>query len=238
MSDSIEQYKVTTRVASELYKHRGDVQAVAEATGFDSAYIRKLAKKLKGKLQHDVAFKTAIMIMESVWVGYYQRTNHLNECLAQLRGKEEAEVSMCCDQPVQVKEEGGKEVTRCGKCKVICFTHVIGKAKIYNMIIRLIEQLREEDIHLINFAEKMGFTVREEQAPNIFKQNILYLGEDARRPKSEVKVELSMTDAETRRVIEEDLTPMERHKLRKKIDAQIEAVKDLSVEGEEESSDG
>lgn len=216
MAISIEKFKVESRIAVCLYKHRGIVEAVAAELNVDASYVKRVADKLKKKRRRDVGFNVAIMIMETIYMGYEQRVAHLNECINKLRHVEEADVSICCNAITKEEEEGGQQIIRCLKCKNTTHIHHIHKPQIYKLIQEFGQELREEDKHLLEFADKMGFTLKDPVPQNLYRQNIVVVGDpnQAKRLPSD----------QDRTIVKEieQMDPMERQRMRKRLEQAIE----------------
>jgi len=217
-SFNIKKFNLDNRIALSFYKHRGDVEAVAEEIRVELPYVKKITSKLKRKIKRDVASHLAMSIMSEIWMGYKQRVEILSECVNELRGAESAEVSLCCSAPVRVNQDGSEFPSTCLKCGNPTHTHVIHKTSIYSTIQKFVSELREESKHLGEFAKMMGFTLVDMTPPpqQVYKQNIIVLGSEGK--------DLSTEDRQ--RVMEVDqMTGMERQTVRRKIERSV-------VEGE------
>lgn len=215
MTISIEKYKAICRITVSSHKHRGNVEAIAKELNLDDDYVRQVVLKIKKRTKRDVAYTLAIMIMETIYVGYQQRVAHLNECLNQLRGAEEADVSACCNAITQEKEEGNEKFLYCRKCNTKTHLHHIHRSQIYKLIQEFVTELREEDKQLLEYADKMGFTGREEAPQNIYRQQIVVIGDQ--KPS---KHEMTERDKLVMKEIEE-LTPIERRRVASKLVKEI-----------------
>jgi hypothetical protein len=209
MSNSLEQIKLESAITVAFYKHRGDVSAIAQELQISFDYIRRVTDKLRRKMKRNVSVDISVSIMQTLWMGYLQRTSYLNECLAQLKGKEVAEVSLCCNKPVKWTDTGDQRICMCLKCGKSTHIHTIQKKEIYELIRLFSVELREEDKNLVDFADKMGFTFAEK--PPVIKEGpVFVLG--------------NMSIAEDDKSIVskfENMKPIEREKIRKELEQNL-----------------
>jgi hypothetical protein len=215
MTTSFEKQKVELKIATSFYKHRGNVDDVSSELGINPSYIKKVTDKLRRRMRRDVATQVAVQIMQTIHVGYQQRTTHLTECLNKLRDVEDVEVSFCCNAPTYQKEEGGQSVLRCLKCSKVAHLHTMNKPQVYRLVQDFVRELREEDKLLLEFADKMGFTLREQVPTNIYRSNVLVLGD--KKPARDV-----MSDEDRTLLKEFDkMTPMERQRTRRVLEKKL-----------------
>lgn len=206
MSDSIEKIKLDSAITVSFYKHRGDIGAIATELDLPFDYIKKIVNKLKVRMKRDVSLYLSVAIMQTIWTGYQQRTAYLNTCLSQLKGKESADVSLCCRAPVKLKEEGTAMNYYCLKCNSRAHAQRIEKGEIYSLIMNFTNALREEDKTLMDFADKMGFTFAEK--PPIIQEGPTFVFNE---------LNVSPDDKGVIKKLE-GLTPVERERIRKKIE--------------------
>ena len=182
MATNLTKLNIDNKIALSFYKNRGDVSAVCkEVKDVDPSYIVKVMNKMRSKLQRDVAYFLSVSIGGAIWSGIQQRTAHLTECLSKLRDSEEVEVevSTCCNVPVRYVVEQGESHPYCLRCGEKARLHTIKRNQVLNLVLSFIRELREEDKFSLDFAEKMGFTLKESlPPPPVFKQNILVVGDD------------------------------------------------------------
>lgn len=214
MSTNLAKLNLDSKIAVSFYKNRGDIVAVCrEVKDVNSSYIEKVMNKMRKRLQRDVAYYLSVSIGGAIWSGIQQRTAHLTECLNKLRNAEEAEVSACCDAPISLVLEGSEFAIYCRKCNKRASTHVIQRSRILEIVLTFIQELREEDRFSLDFAEKMGFTLKESLPPApVFKQNILVVGDKQ-----------VLFSGEERGILEEldKLGPQERQRARRTLERKL-----------------
>lgn len=180
---NLEKFKLEGKVSLSLIKHRGNVSLVSSETKVPIEYVEKIYGKIKGKMKRDAGYWMSVFIMEKYLLGYEQRTTHLTEILNKFRCTEQANVSICCDAPLDVRRIENEDIPFCLKCGKRAYPHDIMKDRIFELSKEYIEQLREEDKLLLEFAAKMGFTQQEGAPTNVFRNNIVVL--DGKKKSSE-----------------------------------------------------
>lgn len=198
---------VDHKVQLALVKHRGDYVRAAAESGVDVSYVKKTMKKMKGALTRDVSVLAAEGIMREVKVGYDSRLSYVMEMLNYLHGRDSLVVSACCGDGVYED----KDKIKCLKCRKVCRVKELTNKSIITLRLKLLELWGQEDDRLVDFAEKLGFTAKEPQAPLIqhIKQNVLYMGKDGKEPTKELTEEQQKTLANVN-----DLPPLEIERLR------------------------
>lgn len=172
MAKNIADFKNTERIKLSYLKHKGNVLAIAEDLGMDVEYIQRMVKKFKGKETREVSTLISNTIMANLMLGYESRTSHLMNMLRVIEGRDQLEVSICCEAPVKI--EKGKTI--CLACEKVTDIKILDKEGILDVKLGIIEQLREEDKTLMTFAEKMGYTNFKSETPTQIvklKQNFL-----------------------------------------------------------------
>lgn len=231
MTTGIEKFRVDNKICVSFWKHRGNIEAISNETDIAIEYVKKVTDKLKRKMKKDVSYNIAFHIMETIHIGYQQRVAHLNECLNKLRNVEEVDVSLCCNAPTKPGEEANEPVIFCLKCSKKTTIKRVQKIEIYKLVQEFTRELREEDKLLVDFADKMGFTTREELPANIYKQNIIVMS--------------SKKEKESYKLSEEDegmlqdittMTPIERRRMARNLEKSLlegEVVKDKEIKEDE-----
>jgi hypothetical protein len=159
------------------------------------------------------------------------------EMLRSLEKTEKPFVSVCCNSHfTAVLDLATEQQYRCSACKALCEIHQPPKATIYKLKLDLLEQLREEDVALVEMAEKMGYSGREEVPTTVInhKPNVLVINSG---DKSEQEVVEDYTK----------LKPMDRERLLEKLkkeivqmdaeEGSIEVVPDKSATAEATSAE-
>ncbi len=205
MTTDMARFEVESRIHVALLKSRGDVMQAAKLTGYPAAYVYRMARKLKEKRKRDVSVWVADSIMETILVGYEQRLAYLQRCLQLLEGKEEAYVSVCCNDPVQLVQPRRTRYWECVKCGKKAGVELQTRGGVFNLILSTIAALREEDSSLVEFADKMGFTNRVPTPIQDNRQNLFVFTNGK-----------ATIDATLAKQIEEK-TPLEREKIRKEL---------------------
>jgi Mg2+ and Co2+ transporter CorA len=207
----IVKHETEHKVNLSLFRHRGDVYAVAKETGYPIEYIQKIYKKLKKRRDRDTSYWIASGIMQTIALGYEQRVHSIMKYLDLLEGKEEIKVSECHHTFMKKKKENGQDVFVCEKCLKPCKVITLPRKETFELFSDLLDKLRKEDESLVTFADKMGFTGKE-KVPNV-NQQILVVDN---KP-----IEIGNNiDKNTMEEIDK-LTPLQREKTRKVLEQKL-----------------
>ncbi len=229
--NNIERERVHGRINTSFYMNRGDLEKVEQETGYDLVLIKKVTDKYRKRMKYDVSYHLANMMYDNIRIGSQQRTYVFTECLNQLRGATQIEVSACCGRAMvttEVETEAGSEpVVLCSKCqKPVLGTKIIQQLQIYGLIKEYTEELRKEENHLLNFAKGMGITADNSPKAPMIQQNFVTMPlPDPHIKKVDATEEGEIIpETETKEI--EELTPLERRKLcvsleKKIIDAEV-----------------
>jgi hypothetical protein len=214
-----DEFKTVERVKLSYLKNRGELLSIIKDLDWPEdpehiEYIKKLIKKFKGAEGKEVSVLIANTLMSHVLMGTESRCLHLMEMLRSLDKTEKPYVSVCCNSHfTAVHDLATEESYRCSSCKAICEIHQPPKATIYRIKLDILEQLRDEDLGLVEMAEKMGYSNRIEAPTTVInnRPNILVVGGSKE------------TEVEDRRLAEDyvNLPPMEKEKLLNKLKKEI-----------------
>jgi hypothetical protein len=180
---TIEELRTIERVRFSYLKNRGSIPDIVEETGLPLEYIKKLVRKFKGQEIRDVSILVSNSIMQQMLFGYNQRIGHLMDTLKQIDKRTQIEVSVCCESPV-LKEN---EKNTCSSCNLPAQIKIIDKEGLLDIKLAILEQLREEDRLMVEFATKMGFTQKEEVQPQtpVNQYNLFMGGSNKPTPEQE-----------------------------------------------------
>jgi len=210
-STNIEKFKLSEKVRICYLKHGGNFLKVCEELNLEPEFVKKLTDGFKRTQKRDVARLIADDITRYVLLGSEQRKNRLTEIINTLTDEEKQRISNCCYASVRSHSFDGETHYICTLCNKECETKLTSKDKIYALILKYNDQLREEDRLLIDFAEKMGYTDKEPPQITKVTQNIVHLKElkDASELDTEIVKQVN------------DMKPAEREQLRKRIESTI-----------------
>lgn len=170
---SLQQFKIDEEIRASYLRNLGDIAAVLKEVSYPAEYVYRVTSKFKKEKKKD-SNPVAEGILDLVSQGYKARQLHLVAMLRSLSMDEQIRVSLCCGAPIRRIIESPREDYECLKCMKLCESKLVSKVDVYTLKKEVIEQLREEDKLIIDFAKKMGFTV--EKAPDTVihnKQNVL-----------------------------------------------------------------
>lgn len=221
MSSNLEQFKLIEKIKISYLINRGNVVAISEELQLPLEYIKKLVGKFRKQESKDISVLISNNIMEYIFMGYKARTHNLTEMWKALLGKDKSIISICCEAPVKKLDNPDPQgrVYGCLACHGNCFIDTVTEEGIVELKMGILEQLREEDAALVEFADKMGYTNKvapESPLVGTLQQNVLVIGEGM-----------------DKKVVEDysKLSPIDRQKIIDTIDAKIlEEKKDTSDE--------
>lgn len=221
MGQNLEQFHLTEKVKISYLVNRGNIIAIAEEMKLPIDYIKKLVNKFKKQESRNVSVLISNNIMEYIFMGYKARTHNLTEMWKALLGRDKSLISVCCEKPVRKIE--GSENYQCLSCNLPCAVELVDEEGIIELKMGLLEQLREEDKALVDFADRMGYTNKPQpESPLVgtLNHNILVLGE-----------------GEDKKIVEDykNLPPMDRQRIIDTIDANL--LKKENQDEENKNSD-
>lgn len=211
-----DEFKTVEKVKLSYLKNRGELFSIVKDLGWPEdkehvEYVQKLIKKFRGAEDKDVSVLISHNLMTHVLMGTQSRCLHLMELLKSLDKSEKPFVSICCNSPFKTTHDSFYGTQhRCSSCKATCEVHQPPKATIYKIKLDLLEQLREEDLALVEMADKMGYTNKVETPTTIInhKPQVLVIS-DGRKKEQDV------IDDYTK------LSPMDRERLIEKLRKEI-----------------
>lgn len=171
MSD-LARFKIEERIKIAMFKYRGNIIEIANELDLDLEYVKKVIGKLRKRESRDVNVLISSTLMQHLFTGYQTRTFYLFEMIRQLEGKNEYTISACHERSVFVNETGD---VVCSKCGEICVQKKLNSFEVYDLKQKLIQQLRQEDEQLVEFAAKMGYTSRQNESLFNYEDKRQYL---------------------------------------------------------------
>lgn len=210
--NGIEKFERNEKICNAFYTYNGDVLAIAKELAIDVKLVRKVVAELKKKMDKDVKFNLASLIMMKICSGHNQIEHTLGPALSALTEHATFEGSLCCGRRIYVREEGMKLQKYCGKCnKPINATQLMPNLPIFRMMLDFGKQL---DVHyelLVKFAKEMGFTASE--GTTLIRQNNVIIADVNSMPSPD---DLLNIDPSLLKDIDK-LSPQERRSLSQKI---------------------
>jgi hypothetical protein len=226
--DNIDEFRIYERIKISSLKHRGNINEICDETGIEPEVVRKYLNKIKKDRDLNVNTQIAHNLMTYLFEGHQQRIVYIEEMLKLLRGSEQISVSDCCKLPMkQEKDSNDVLITKCRGCNIECKPMMLNQGESYNLKIRLLKELQEEDESLVDFAVKMGYSnaAPVERAP-IVRQEFIVVG-NGQQGKTRVQggqIEVSSEEVKTLAQIEQ-MPPAEREKLKNDLMKEISRLK-------------
>ncbi len=229
----IEKFKIEAAIRCSFFKHRGNVQQIVEDTEYPLEVVRKLVAKIKRKQRHDVSYDVATNISMMVFEGREQRNERRHNLLAIIEAESKQITSHCCGAPLKDFDWGGEIKITCDTCGKEC--HPRGNKIDFKNFRMLLNDLAKEDELLAVFAEKMGYTFKEE-APVIKEYHSHSHGNgDQSQGRKKVESKEVLNQDEDKELLDKATTldPRTREALRKALEKKM-----LGTGEESEEADG
>lgn len=236
----LERFKLKERVKLSYLKNWGDILKVHEETGLPIDLIRKEIRKIRGKEKHDVSILISHTLMQYMFSRSGYREKQLQDLFDQLKIRSIVTASNCHTAPFrsnQVIQPDGTTATTytCLRCNQLCFPIETTQNELFDKLITIVSELREEDKTLITFAEKMGYTkISSDNSAVKIEDKRQYLFVNGSRYPAEAPhdVQKALTEAAA-------LSPMDREIIRKSLEKRIydEEKNDASEVTEEETDE-
>ena len=161
MSKSLEVFKIEERIKVSFLKSGGNILEVMNELNLPQEYIKKVVEKLKKKEARDVSVLISDTLASHILMGHESRKIHYQQSLKELETSGKTKLSVCCEVPVirlTDSADYGHEDYECSLCHERCSVKENTHNDVYRIKKEILEQLREEDRLLLEFAEKMGYT--------------------------------------------------------------------------------
>ena len=168
---NIEEFKVVEKIKLCYLKHRGNILEISKELAVDVGYIKKMVEKFRKQESKDVSTLIANNLMSHVLLGSQSRVNRLMSLLNTIEGTEKPILSVCCQSSYDTIQDSYEDYFMCQKCRKKCDINYYVKPVIYRIMMGLIDQLREEDLGLIEMADKMGYTNVQKVPETLIQQN-------------------------------------------------------------------
>jgi len=229
MSNSIQKYQLEDNIRFLYFRYRGNVSAIVEGlkklpgykdSNIDPVYVAKIVKKFKTERKRDWNINICYTFMEYLHVGAQERLARCHQWLDNLESAAEILVSTCHKVPVgEKRNEGGELEYIClePSCGKVCSTMILHESGIYDLRIRLLDEMRKDEALLLKAIKDLGLSGTE--APKYIERITNYnLGLKVSSP------HLKHVDANETEVVEntKNFTPMMREKLIKDVEQTLE----------------
>ena len=216
MSTGIEKFQAEEKIRMLFFKHRGDLARVAKETGYDIVLVQKVATKIQNRRKHDIDYNIAAAISTEVLSGHESRIAHVRGIIDRIEEEARTAKSNCCKRPYRIDKFDEQEYYFCTKCNKEC-TLFQPRENIVEYR-KLLKLWCEEDSALALFAEKMGFTFREDSL-KIQQNNYLVHQDGKPQENGRKQIQSKVLDTEQQDIITqaEDMDPRTREKLRKEL---------------------
>ena len=164
MTTQITKFRQQERIRRLFFKHRGNINAIVDETGFDESYIIKVTRKIKKGFQRDVCSEIASFITAAILEGVEQRRILLEDRLQEIQKKELR--SICCGSPISIHTYEQTKWYKCKRCGENCEIEEYDLTRNVDFV-RLTNAMRKEDELLAKWMTAVGFVenITKEQIP-------------------------------------------------------------------------
>ena len=235
MSNTLQKHNYEDYVRFLILRYPKDLKRVSKeaSTYFGQSIpvseVERILQRFAKQQNRDVNLWVAVNLSREILLGSQQRQAKLEAMYSVWDGRENSLVSLCCGAPVEELEDSGPDFSfRCLKCNRLCNAEVLDHLELERLKIKIIQEMREESLHLIQFAEKMGFTAQQ-PVPVTKNQNFILV--DNRTPGKDAPIPI---DAQTGHQIE-NMSPMEREGLIKRLEGLVsnESIAEATFESKD-----
>jgi hypothetical protein len=193
--------------------------------------VIKIKRRFRQQQDRDSKLWVSCNMAQMLMEGSQERLVKLRAMYDHWDGLEEMKVSACCEYPIEKHDDtAGNVYYRCLKCDTTCKTRMHHREDVEKLKIKLLQEMRKESDHIVKYTKTLGFVPGNEgpETPAIQQKNYIYV-DSSQKENSDVSRQLPITEAEARKI--DDMTPMEREKLRFKLEGLLEEEKDQFGEG-------
>jgi len=165
----LEELKIVEKLKISYLRHAGSVVDIVKDTGYDERYVRKMIAKFRKKDERDVSVHIANNIMTHMLQGSQLRKVRTMDMIKKIEGAEKMLRTICCQSSFKYIQDSWQDYYLCNKCNKTCNIEFFIKPVIFDLYMKLLVLLREEDMTVLTAAEKMGYT-NVERLPNVIVQ--------------------------------------------------------------------
>lgn len=246
MSNNLARLNYEDLVRFLILQYPGDLQKVAEKaserTGASVTIeeVTRIKQRMKRTLDKDIVARIATNLAQQIIQGSMERCAKLEAMYQLWDGKDAAPQSLCCGSPAieHPGAFGSSGYFTCAKCGTNCGIKVVRDEALQKLKIKIIQELRAESEHIVQFAKQMGFTAPQELPPVVNQKNqFLIVGQQQNNQMTgPVQIDARMAQKV------EDMSPVERehliHDLQNMADQATAPVRDANFEPKEALPDG
>jgi hypothetical protein len=193
--------------------------------------VMKIKRRFRQKQDKDVRFWVSCSMSQLMIQGTQERLAKLEAIYEHWDGLEDMRVSTCCGYPTEEHEDmAHNKYYRCLRCHQTCKITTTHQQDVEKLKIKLVQEMRKESEHIMKYAKTMGFTPNagESENPAVVHKNFVYV--DAKQGDSKGPVQLPISAEEAKRV--EEMEPMERTQLTRKLEALLEEPSPEETQGD------
>jgi hypothetical protein len=207
-----EESRVQERVRVSFLRNRGNIEKVIREVNLPKEYVVKLLVKFRKACKQEGNRLVADQILTHLMFGYNSRVEQLMSVIEQFEKVEKIKKSTCCGWQVRQMadpHEDGSPAYECLKCNDLTDTYEWLNEEALTKKMAAIAMLRQEDVEMRNFSEKLGYTQKDNTPTSVINntQNIVVM------PNNDGKID----DTSIKEM--EQLKPVEMEFLRQKIES-------------------
>ena len=225
--------EVEENVRRALMRHKGVVPLAAKELGIDAKFVERIWRRMKGKIDRDVAYYIAFHLLTDILYGRMQRVQILQDQVTNYSGFQSEFVSECCRvhvfseaKPTNFASVPGaskqpdaavESILKCSGCKKTCAVLLRPNDSANKEMREVLKELRLEDESISNFVDKLYGG--DKPAPVRVQQNVLVV-KDSRKQINSKEVDSGIISEF------ELLEPRERQKIRRTLEKKLKELTD------------
>jgi hypothetical protein len=209
MTKSIEKFKLDDKIRLLFFKYRGDLNKIAIEAKSPVEYVKKVIDKFKEEQKHNPNLFVVQYFMEYTFMGAKEREIANRDDLDKVVNYENILKSVCCNTIVRnrddipTQQDGLTHI--CLKCNRLCRTYEDLNLEIFDLKIRLREEMRKDEEHLLKAVEDLGFGERKEEVTKVQQFNYIASGKDVSEDDKKVLTDIANADPRTRERIRKEI---------------------------------
>jgi len=182
MSNSIQKFTLEDNIRFYYFRYRGSISKIIEGlkklpgykdTNIEPVYVQKVIKKFEKQRKNDIGIHVCYNFMEYLHMGVQERLCRYQQWLDELEDKSSVLVSTCHKVPVgEIRDINGEiSAYKClePKCGQITPVILLENTGVYNLRMRILDEMRKDEIVLLKAIKDLGFSIAEPQ--NVTKIN-------------------------------------------------------------------
>jgi hypothetical protein len=245
-NNPIQKFMFEDKIRFYYFRYRGVISKIVSGlkklpeyknTTIDPSYVAKVIKKFEKERKNNLGLHVCWNFMEFLHMGVQERLSRYQQWMEELEPKSEVMVSSCHRVPVgeilvTADIDGGWRCLEPG-CNKRTVPILLENVDVYNLRMRLLEEMRKDEGLLLKAIKDLGFTASEPPQVNKVTQYNFHQHNDSPKSNQQLPKELNTEDTKLLTDISE-LDPRARESMIKRLEKNI--VVDSEFEDKDETS--